>query len=157
MLEETQLTVEGGWSGLETVALQTLGCKLNQADTEALARKFLEAGYRIVAPDQAFDIYLLNTCTVTHIADRKSRNLLRSAYRRNPHALIVAAGCYAERARDELGNIQGVRLVIGNRDKARLVEISWRLQRSGFDRHQDRKLQARWWTGGTDGPGLERD
>ncbi len=122
-------TVEGGWSGLETVALQTLGCKLNQAETETLARKFLEAGYQIVPPDHAFDIYLLNTCTVTHIADRKSRNLLRIAHRRNPHALIVAAGCYAERARDELSNIQGVSIVISNRDKAGVVEIVSSLKR----------------------------
>jgi threonylcarbamoyladenosine tRNA methylthiotransferase MtaB len=100
-----------------------LGCKLNQAETESLARKFLEAGYQVVSPDHAADIYLLNTCTVTHIADRKSRNLLRLAHRRNPRALIVAAGCYAERARDDLGSIEGVSLVVGNRDKERLVEI----------------------------------
>ena len=117
------MKVEGGWSGLDTVALQTLGCKLNQAETESLARKFLEAGYQVIAPDHAADIYLLNTCTVTHIADRKSRNLLRLAYRRNPRALIVATGCYAERARDDLGSIEGVNLVVGNRDKERLVEI----------------------------------
>lgn len=117
------MIVEGRWSGLETVALQTLGCKLNQAETESLARKFLEAGYQVVALDHAADIYLLNTCTVTHIADRKSRNLLRLAHRRNPRALIVATGCYAERARDDLGSIEGVSLVVGNRNKERLVEI----------------------------------
>jgi threonylcarbamoyladenosine tRNA methylthiotransferase MtaB len=115
--------VEEGRSGLGTVALQTLGCKLNQAETESLARKFLEAGYQIVAPDHAADIYLLNTCTVTHIADRKCRNLLRLAHRRNPDALIVATGCYAERAAVEVGGIEGVGLVVGNRDKERLVEI----------------------------------
>ena len=117
------MTVEEGRSGLGTVALQTLGCKLNQAETESLARKFLDAGYRIVAPDHAADIYLLNTCTVTHIADRKCRNLLRLAHRRNPEALIVATGCYVERAAVEVGGIEGVVLVVGNRDKERLVEI----------------------------------
>jgi len=117
------VTVEEGRSGLGTVALQTLGCKLNQAETESLARKFLDAGYRIVAPDHAADIYLLNTCTVTHIADRKCRNLLRLAHRRNPEALIVATGCYVERAAVEVGGIEGVVLVVGNRDKERLVEI----------------------------------
>lgn len=106
-----------------TIALQTLGCKLNQAETESLARKFAEAGYQIVAPDDSADIYVLNTCTVTHIADRKCRNLLRLAHRRNPDALIVAAGCYAERACAEVGGIEGVGLVVGNRDKARLIEI----------------------------------
>ena len=106
-----------------TIALQTLGCKLNQAETESLARKFAEAGYQIVAPDDSADIYVLNTCTVTHIADRKCRNLLRLAHRRNPDALIVAAGCYAERACAEVGGIEGMGLVVGNRDKARLIEI----------------------------------
>ena len=106
-----------------TVALQTLGCKLNQAETETLARQFLQAGYRVVAPDQAADIYLLNTCTVTHIADRKCRSMLRTAHRRNPDAMIVATGCYAERAAAELSNIEGVGLVAGNADKGRLVEI----------------------------------
>ena len=117
------MTVEEGRSGLGTVALQTLGCKLNQAETESLARQFLEAGYQVVAPDQAADIYLLNTCTVTHIADRKCRNLLRLAHRRNPEALIVATGCYVERAAAEVGGIEGVGLVVGNRDKERLAEI----------------------------------
>ena len=117
------MTVEEGRSGLGTIALQTLGCKLNQAETESLARQFLEAGYKVVAPDQAADVYLLNTCTVTHIADRKCRNLLRMAHRRNPEALIVATGCYVERAAAEVGDIEGVGLVVGNRDKERLVEI----------------------------------
>ena len=117
------MTVEEGGSGLGTIALQTLGCKLNQAETESLARQFLEAGYQVVAPDHAADIYLLNTCTVTHIADRKCRNLLRLAHRRNPEALIVATGCYAERAATDVGGIEGVGLVVGNRDKERLAEI----------------------------------
>ncbi len=117
------MKVEGRWSGSGTVALQTLGCKLNQAETESLAREFVAAGYQVVTPDDAADIYVLNTCTVTHIADRKCRNLLRLAHRRNPGALIVAAGCYAERAAAEVGGIEGVGLVVGNRDKARLAEI----------------------------------
>jgi len=117
------VTVEEGRSVLGRIALQTLGCKLNQAETESLARQFLEAGYQVVAPDQAADVYLLNTCTVTHIADRKCRNMLRLAHRRNPEALIVATGCYAERAGVEVGGIGGVGLVVGNRDKERLVEI----------------------------------
>jgi len=108
---------------LGTIALQTLGCKLNQAETESLARRFLQAGYQVVDADQAADIYLLNTCTVTHIADRKCRNLLRLAHRRNPDALIAAIGCYAERAAADLGDIEGVGLVVGNRDKERVVEI----------------------------------
>lgn len=121
--EATKLTVEEGWSSLRTIALQTVGCKLNQAETESLVRKFLQAGFEIVAPQDAADIYLLNTCTVTHVADHKCRKLLRVAHRRNPAGLIIAAGCYAERAPDELNDIHGVDLVIGNRDKEKAVDI----------------------------------
>ncbi|MBN1367581.1 MAG: tRNA (N(6)-L-threonylcarbamoyladenosine(37)-C(2))-methylthiotransferase MtaB [Dehalococcoidales bacterium] len=105
------------------VALETLGCKVNQAETEKLARQFIAAGYRLVPADTEADIYVLNTCTVTHIADRKSRHWLRTAHRRNPDALLVATGCYAEHAVKELSQIEGVRLVVGNTDKPRLVEI----------------------------------
>jgi len=118
-----KLTVEEEGSGLGRVALQTVGCKLNRAETDWLARKFLEAGYQVVAPDQAADIYLLNTCTVTHIADHKCRKLLRLAHRRNPDALIVVTGCYAERAPADLSSIEGAGLIIGNRDKEKMVEI----------------------------------
>ena len=117
------MIVEEEGSSPGTLALQTVGCKLNQAETDSLARKFLEAGYQVVAPDHAADIYLLNTCTVTHIADRKCRKLLRLAHRRNPSALIVVTGCYAERAPADLSSIEGVGLIMGNRDKERMVEI----------------------------------
>jgi threonylcarbamoyladenosine tRNA methylthiotransferase MtaB len=113
---------------LTRVALETLGCKLNQAESELLARQFTGAGYSLVSPQDTADIYILNTCTVTHIADSKSRHLLRMAHRRNPGALIVAIGCYPQRASDELANIEGVNLVIGNNEKLRLVEL---LQESG--------------------------
>ncbi|UCG84721.1 MAG: tRNA (N(6)-L-threonylcarbamoyladenosine(37)-C(2))-methylthiotransferase MtaB, partial [Dehalococcoidia bacterium] len=101
------------------MALQTVGCKLNQAETDSLARKFLDAGYHVVAPTDAPDIYLLNTCTVTHIADHKCRKLLRAAHQRNPSSLIGAVGCYAERAPTELAGIDGVSFIIGNHDKDR--------------------------------------
>jgi len=105
------------------VALDSLGCKLNQADTELLARQFTEAGYRLVSPVGEADVYILNTCTVTHIADRKSRHLLRLAYRRNRNALLIAIGCYAERAPQELAQIEGVDLVLGNEQKPHLVQL----------------------------------
>ncbi len=105
------------------VALETLGCKLNQAESESLARRFAEVGCHVVHPVDGADIYILNTCTVTHIADRKSRHLLRLARRRNPDAFIIAIGCYAERAPEELGRIPGVDMVLGNEEKARLVQI----------------------------------
>jgi threonylcarbamoyladenosine tRNA methylthiotransferase MtaB len=104
------------------VALDTLGCKVNQAETEQLARQFAAAGYQLVSPADEADIYVLNTCTVTHVADRKSRHWLRLAHRRNPRALLVATGCYAERAAEELARLEGVTLVVSNTDKSRLVE-----------------------------------
>jgi threonylcarbamoyladenosine tRNA methylthiotransferase MtaB len=105
------------------VALDTLGCKLNQAEIELLARQLAEAGYRLVSPADKADIYILNTCTVTHVADRKSRHRLRLARRRNPDARLVAIGCYAERAPRELEQIEGVDLVLGNAQKWHLLQL----------------------------------
>ncbi|MCL0094018.1 tRNA (N(6)-L-threonylcarbamoyladenosine(37)-C(2))-methylthiotransferase MtaB [Dehalococcoidia bacterium] len=105
-----------------TVALQTVGCKLNQAESESLACKFLNAGFGVVAPNQDPDVYILNTCTVTHISDRKCRHHLRSFRRLNPRALVLATGCYVDR--DAAGVcVEGVDLAVGNGDKDRLVEI----------------------------------
>ncbi|MFH0846490.1 MAG: tRNA (N(6)-L-threonylcarbamoyladenosine(37)-C(2))-methylthiotransferase MtaB [Chloroflexota bacterium] len=103
------------------VFLETLGCKLNQAEGEALARGLSHAGYELVAPNAEADVYVLNTCTVTRTADRKARQALRAFLRQNPRALVVATGCYAERTREELAQIQGVGLIIGNKDKPELV------------------------------------
>ena len=106
-----------------TVALETLGCKLNQAETQVLARQFARAGFRLVDSSQPADVWILNTCSVTHIADRKSRHMLRLARRQNPKALLVATGCYVERAPDDLSKMGEVDLLADNRDKLRLVEI----------------------------------
>ncbi len=110
------------------VALATLGCKLNQAETELLARQFAEAGHQVVSRFDDADIYIVNTCTVTHTADSKSRRLLRFAHRRNPDARVVATGCYAQRAAEELSRIDGVSLVVGNDEKSHLLRL---LQESG--------------------------
>ncbi len=112
-----------GISSIAKVGIQTIGCKLNQAESESLARRFLEAGYQIVSPEVNPDVYLLNTCTVTHIADRKCRHLLRLTHRQNPKAIIVVTGCYAQRAGQELSQIEGVTLIVGNEDKERLLDI----------------------------------
>ena len=111
------------------VALDSLGCKLNQAETELLARQLAEAGYRLVSPTDKADVYILNTCTVTHIADRKSRHWLRLAHWRNPDAVLVATGCYAQRAHHELAQIEGVSLVLGNDEKPNLLQL---LEESGL-------------------------
>ncbi len=106
-----------------TVALDSLGCKLNQAEIQQLVGQIAAAGYRVVPPTDKADVYILNTCTVTHIADRKSRHLLRQARRRNPAVRLVAIGCYAERSPFELAGIEGVELVLGNEQKWRLLEL----------------------------------
>ena len=105
-----------------SVAIETHGCKLNQADTAELAARFTAAGFDLVATDRPCDVYLVNSCTVTHTADRKARQAIRSARRRNPAATIVATGCYAERDPGALSALDEVDLVSGNRDKVRLVE-----------------------------------
>ena len=105
------------------VKLDTLGCKLNQAETGLLAGQFVGAGYRLTSSLDEADIYILNTCTVTHIADRKSRHLLRMARRRNPAAVIIATGCYAQRARKKLADIDGVNMVLGNDEKMNMLRL----------------------------------
>jgi threonylcarbamoyladenosine tRNA methylthiotransferase MtaB len=104
-----------------TVTFRTLGCKLNQAETEFLAWQFAEAGSQVVEDDRA-DICVLNTCTVTHIADRKSRHFLRLLRKKNPNSLLVATGCYAERSPRDLVKI-GVDIVAGNKQKSELVKL----------------------------------
>ena len=105
-----------------TVAIQTHGCKLNQADSDTLARQFEDAGYTVVDPSECPDVYIINTCTVTHTADAKARHALGSAHRRNPTALMVATGCYAHRAPLELANLAGSSLVVSNPGKEELVD-----------------------------------
>ncbi|MFC2014667.1 tRNA (N(6)-L-threonylcarbamoyladenosine(37)-C(2))-methylthiotransferase MtaB [Chloroflexota bacterium] len=111
------------------IALDTLGCKLNQAETDFLTSQFTEAGHKLVSSVEEADIYILNTCTVTRITDAKSRHLLRLAHRRNAKAILVATGCYAQRAPQELSRIEGVNLIAGNTEKANLLRL---LRESGW-------------------------
>ncbi|MBA7622922.1 Threonylcarbamoyladenosine tRNA methylthiotransferase MtaB [subsurface metagenome] len=111
-----------------SITLDTVGCKLNQAESQLFARQFAKAGYRLVAADNGADVYILNTCTVTHVADGKCRRLLNQARRRNPNALVVAVGCYVERARQDLAGLNGVDLVLDNSQKMNLVPL---LEQSG--------------------------
>lgn len=105
------------------VAFHTLGCKVNQYDTESMAAVFRRGGYRTVSFDDPADVYVINTCTVTHESDRKSRQLIRRARRLNPDAVVVVAGCYPQVAPDEVRRIEGVDLVIGNQDRGRILEL----------------------------------
>jgi len=107
---------------VKQVAIETHGCKLNQADSMDLAAQFAAGGFEVVDASESVDVYVLNTCTVTHVADRKARQALRSARRRNPDATIVVTGCYAERSSDELRGLDDVDLVVGNGAKSTLVK-----------------------------------
>jgi threonylcarbamoyladenosine tRNA methylthiotransferase MtaB len=103
------------------VAFATLGCKVNQSETDLLARQFAAAGYACVDFAEPADVYVLNTCTVTHVADRKSRQAIGQVRRHNPDALIVATGCFASIAGDSLADARTI--VVKNRDKERLVSL----------------------------------
>lgn len=103
------------------VTFETLGCKLNQAETEMIARQFTSAGCRLGLAHTSADIYVLNTCTVTHVADRKARHLLRLARRRSPNALLVVTGCYVERCAEELAALDDNLLVLANCQKDNLA------------------------------------
>ena len=107
-----------------TVAIETHGCKLNQADSAQLAREFANRGYATVDSVADADIVVVNTCTVTATADSKARQALRAARRHNPDAVVVAAGCYPERAAEALRAMPEVSLVVGNRDKSELVSLA---------------------------------
>ena len=106
------------------VAIETHGCKLNQADSAVLARQFARFGYGLVDDHADADIIVVNTCTVTATADSKARQALRAARRSNPDAIVVAAGCYPQRAADELRSMPEVSLVVGNADKSSLAEMA---------------------------------
>jgi threonylcarbamoyladenosine tRNA methylthiotransferase MtaB len=105
------------------IAFHTLGCKVNQYDTEAVAALFRGAGYEVVDFDAPADVYVVNTCTVTSLGDKKSRQTLRRAHRESPEALVVAMGCYAQTAPDEVAGLDGVDLVLGTNGRGRLVEL----------------------------------
>ncbi|MFP3898469.1 MAG: tRNA (N(6)-L-threonylcarbamoyladenosine(37)-C(2))-methylthiotransferase MtaB [Dehalococcoidia bacterium] len=103
------------------MAFYTLGCKLNQAETETLVNRFAQSGFQVVSPTDTADICIANTCTVTHVADRKSRHWLRLARRTNPRALIIATGCYAQRRAQDLARLAD--LVVDNREKEHLLDL----------------------------------
>ena len=114
------------------VALHTLGCKVNQYESEKIAEDFRSRGFELVRFSDEADIYVVNTCTVTRTADSKSRQAARAAINRNPDAAVILTGCYAETSPDLLGRIDGVTLVVGNKGKESLVdEVIAKLHRRG--------------------------
>ena len=109
----------------KTVAFHTLGCKVNQYDTQAMRERFEQAGYRTTEFDERADIYVVNTCTVTGTGDKKSMQIIRRCHRQNPLAQIVVTGCLAQRAADEL-TLPGVRLVLGTQRSSSCWNRRWR-------------------------------
>ncbi len=105
------------------VYLESIGCKLNQSEVEALARSFVQAGYQLAQTSGEADLCVVNTCTVTRTADHKSRKLIRRLRRANPAARLVVTGCYAEMCPQEVETIGGIDWVVGNEGKERLVEL----------------------------------
>ena len=116
---------------MRRVGLYTLGCKVSQYETEAIAESFEKQGY-IVAPfDEANDIYVINTCTVTAEADKKSRQIIRRAKRNNPNAKVIVCGCYSQRSPEEVYAVKEADAVIGSANKMHIVDIAEKLLSSG--------------------------
>lgn len=108
---------------MKTVAFHTLGCKVNQVETEQIKEELIKKGYQVIDFSQPADLYIINTCTVTHVSDRKSRAVIRRALRTNPEATVVVTGCMAELEPEKIASMKGVNWVVGNRDKHRIAQI----------------------------------
>ena len=115
---------------MSSVAFYTLGCKVNFYDTEAIWQLFKNEGYEQVDFEGAADVYLINTCTVTNTGDKKSRQKIRRAVRRNPDAIVAVTGCYAQTSPGEILDIPGVDLVIGNQDRDQIMKHVKNIQES---------------------------
>lgn len=107
----------------KTVAFLTLGCKVNSYETDAMEKLFIDAGYQVINFNDLADIYIINTCTVTNVADRKSRQMLHRAKKKNSNAVIVAVGCYVQAAKEVIQKDPSIDIVVGNNQKNKIVEI----------------------------------
>ena len=103
------------------VAFCTLGCRVNVYESEAMTEKFIKAGYEVTSFDEESDVYVINTCTVTNMGDKKSRQMISRARRKNPDAIIAVVGCYSQIASEEVSNIEGVNVVLGTKNKGDIV------------------------------------
>ena len=121
---------------MKKVAFCTLGCKVNQYETNAMEQKFLQAGYQIKNFNEKADIYIINTCTVTNMSDKKSRQMIRKAKQLNKDAIVVAVGCYVQTAKEELENIKELDLILGNNEKKDIVQY--------VEKHQNGIMQIKY-------------
>lgn len=108
---------------MRKAALHNLGCKVNSYETEAMTQLLKKAGYEIVSFQDQADVYIINTCSVTNMADRKSRQMLHKAKKQNPNAVVVATGCYVQTATEKVAQDLSIDLVVGNNRKKDIVEI----------------------------------
>ena len=108
---------------MKRVSFHNLGCKVNAYETAAMEQKLQDAGYEVVAFNEPADIVIVNTCSVTNMADKKSRQMLHRAKRKNPDALVIAAGCYVQTKADEVKADEAVDVIVGNNEKKNIVEI----------------------------------
>ena len=108
---------------MKTVAFYTLGCKVNQYETEAITELFDDDGFVVVPFNEKADFYIINTCSVTSMSDRNSRQMIRRAKKTNPESIIAVMGCYSQTAPDEVLDIDGVNLVLGTKDKGSILNL----------------------------------
>ena len=139
---------------MPAVAFHTLGCKVNHYETEAIWQLFKEAGYERTDFESVSDVYVINTCTVTNTGDKKSRQVIRRAIRKNPDAVICVTGCYAQTSPAEIMAIPGVDIVVGTQDRVKMLEYieQYKQERqpintgdsSELDLDIDAKVKCRW-------------
>ena len=108
---------------MKRAAFHNLGCKVNSYELDIMRQKMEKSGYSIVPFEEEADVYVINTCTVTNIADRKSRQMIHKAKKRNPDAVVIAVGCYVETDPERVGTDSAIDLAIGNNNKARIAEL----------------------------------
>lgn len=141
-------------------SVQTTGCRLNQYESEKMAAQLAPFGFERAKPDEAADLYIINTCTITHRADASSRYLIRKAARANPDSAIVVAGCYVDSDPEKIAGMEGVDIIIPNAEKEKLAEILTRHLPDLFDHEPDKNCSAsignfqghnRAWLGISDG------
>ena len=122
---------------MKKVALHNLGCKVNAYETEAMQELLEKHGYEIVPFQEGADVYIINTCTVTNMADRKSRQMLHKARKMNPDSIVVACGCYVQAKKDDIP--EGIDIVVGNNKKQNIVEI---LENYEKEKNADDQVEA---------------
>ena len=124
---------------MKRAAFHNLGCKVNSYELDIMRQKMEKSGYSIVPFEEEADVYVINTCTVTNIADRKSRQMIHKAKKRNPDAVVIAVGCYVETDPERVGTDSAIDLAIGNNNKARIAELLDEFLKSIGESNRDRR------------------